>query len=157
MDVSLSLLTLWLAQKYSFWAYAGMIPSLHQSPNILCLHNYRAGKTSIQQVLFNNLPPKQTFYLETTLRIVKHHIESVLLMVSLPSWYNRHISTVIPLEVWDCPANITVETLGVPLSQFATIIFVIDIRVSPFCHWSSSLIYLSRTSRIYITSPYPSS
>lgn len=39
-------------------------------------------------------------------------------------------STVIPLEIWDCPGNITVETLGAPLSQFATIIFVIDIRVS---------------------------
>lgn len=40
------------------------------------------------------------------------------------------ISTVIPLEIWDCPGNITVETLGAPLSQFSTIIFVIDIRVS---------------------------
>ncbi|KAF4614194.1 hypothetical protein D9613_007943 [Agrocybe pediades] len=38
------------------------------------------------------------------------------------------ISTVIPLEIWDCPANTTVESLGVPLSQFSTIIFVIDIR-----------------------------
>ncbi|KAF9560749.1 hypothetical protein CPC08DRAFT_636252, partial [Agrocybe pediades] len=71
----------------------------------------RAGKTSIQQVLFNNLPPNQTFYLETTMRITKHAID-----------------TVIPLEIWDCPANTTVESLGVPLSQFSTIIFVIDIR-----------------------------
>lgn len=39
------------------------------------------------------------------------------------------ISTVIPLEIWDCPANTTVESLGVPLSHFSTIIFVIDIRV----------------------------
>ena len=38
-------------------------------------------------------------------------------------------STIIPLEIWDCPGNITVETLGAPLSQFATMIFVIDIRV----------------------------
>ncbi|PPQ63847.1 hypothetical protein CVT24_009060 [Panaeolus cyanescens] len=37
-------------------------------------------------------------------------------------------STVIPLEIWDCPANTTVESLGVPLSHFSTIIFVIDIR-----------------------------
>ncbi|KIM40025.1 hypothetical protein M413DRAFT_19697 [Hebeloma cylindrosporum] len=37
-------------------------------------------------------------------------------------------STVIPLQIWDCPANTTVESLGVPLSQFSTIIFVIDIR-----------------------------
>lgn len=36
--------------------------------------------------------------------------------------------TIIPLEIWDCPGNVTVETLGAPLSQFATMIFVIDIR-----------------------------
>ncbi|KAH7925853.1 hypothetical protein BV22DRAFT_1033560 [Leucogyrophana mollusca] len=36
--------------------------------------------------------------------------------------------TVIPLEIWDCPGNITVDSLGAPLSMFATIIFVIDIR-----------------------------
>ncbi|PPQ92239.1 hypothetical protein CVT25_008921 [Psilocybe cyanescens] len=78
---------------------------------ILLLGLRRAGKTSIQQVLFNNLPPNQTFYLETTMRVVKHSID-----------------TVIPLEIWDCPANTTVESLGVPLSQFSTIIFVIDIR-----------------------------
>ncbi|KAH9481309.1 GTP-binding protein gtr2 [Psilocybe cubensis] len=78
---------------------------------ILLLGLRRAGKTSIQQVLFNNLPPNQTFYLETTMRIVKHQID-----------------TVIPLELWDCPANTTVESLGAPLSQFSTIIFVIDIR-----------------------------
>ncbi|KAF8969163.1 Gtr1/RagA G protein conserved region-domain-containing protein [Flammula alnicola] len=90
----------------------------HRSPSdtvtrtkILLLGLRRAGKTSIQQVLFNNLPPNQTFYLETTMRIAKHAID-----------------TVIPLEIWDCPANTTVESLGVPLSQFSTIIFVIDIR-----------------------------
>ncbi|KAG6900597.1 hypothetical protein C0993_007820 [Termitomyces sp. T159_Od127] len=78
---------------------------------ILLLGLRRAGKTSIQQVLFNQVPPKQTFYLETTMRITKHQYDSVL-----------------PLEIWDCPGNITVDTLGVPLSQFATMIFVIDIR-----------------------------
>lgn len=40
---------------------------------------FRAGKTSIQQVLFNDLSPKQTFYLETTMRIVKHTFECVRL------------------------------------------------------------------------------
>jgi hypothetical protein len=39
---------------------------------------FRAGKTSIQQVLFKNLPPKETFYLETTMRIIKHRIEFVV-------------------------------------------------------------------------------
>lgn len=39
------------------------------------------------------------------------------------------LSTVIPLELWDCPANVTVASLGLPVSHFAAIIFVIDIRV----------------------------
>ncbi|KDQ24363.1 hypothetical protein PLEOSDRAFT_41380 [Pleurotus ostreatus PC15] len=78
---------------------------------ILLLGLRRSGKTSIQQVLFNDLSPKQTFYLEPTMRVVKHAYD-----------------TLIPLEIWDCPGNITVDTLGAPLSQFSSIIFVIDIR-----------------------------
>ncbi|KAJ7745736.1 Gtr1/RagA G protein Gtr2 [Mycena metata] len=78
---------------------------------ILLLGQRRSGKTSIKEVLFNALPPKQTFYLETTMRVVKHAYD-----------------TVIPLEIWDCPGNITVDTLGAPLSQFSALIFVIDIR-----------------------------
>lgn len=39
------------------------------------------------------------------------------------------ISTVIPLEIWDCPGNITVQDLGTPLSEFSSMVFVIDIRV----------------------------
>lgn len=39
-------------------------------------------------------------------------------------------STLIPLEMWDCPGNITVDTLDTPLSAFSSIVFVIDIRVS---------------------------
>ncbi|KAF8638312.1 hypothetical protein AX17_002332 [Amanita inopinata Kibby_2008] len=78
---------------------------------ILLLGLRRSGKTSIQQVIFNNLPPKQTFYLESTMRIAKHAVD-----------------TVIPLEVWDTPGNVTVETLGASLSQFSALVFVIDIR-----------------------------
>ncbi|KAJ7650016.1 Gtr1 raga G protein Gtr2, partial [Roridomyces roridus] len=78
---------------------------------ILLLGQRRSGKTSINQVLFNALPPKQTFYLEATMRISKHPYD-----------------TVIPLEIWDCPGNITVDTLGAPLSDFSALIFVIDIR-----------------------------
>ena len=48
----------------------------------------RSGKTSIQQVLFNNLPPKQTFYLETTMRIVKHTFE-----LSIPPRMSQSCST----------------------------------------------------------------
>ncbi|KAJ3876704.1 Gtr1/RagA G protein conserved region-domain-containing protein [Lentinula edodes] len=78
---------------------------------ILLLGLRRSGKTSIQQVLFDSMTPKETFYLDATMRTVKHTYD-----------------TIIPLEIWDCPGNITVETLGVPLSVFSTLVFVIDIR-----------------------------
>ncbi|KAI0649461.1 Gtr1/RagA G protein conserved region-domain-containing protein [Trametes meyenii] len=78
---------------------------------ILLLGMRRSGKTSIRQVLFNNLSPRETLYLETTTHLTKHTFD-----------------TVIPLEIWDCPGDTTPETLGAPLSQFATMIFVIDIQ-----------------------------
>ncbi|KAF5337923.1 hypothetical protein D9758_013111 [Tetrapyrgos nigripes] len=99
---------------YDLTAKSSRMPNSDNSlvrTKILLLGLRRSGKTSIQQVLFNNLPPKECFYLDATMRIVKHTYD-----------------TVIPLEIWDCPGNTTVESLGAPLSQFATLIFVIDIR-----------------------------
>ncbi|KAG2153824.1 Gtr1/RagA G protein [Suillus clintonianus] len=64
----------------------------------------RSGKTLILQVLFDDLPVKQTFYLEPTMRVAKHFID-----------------TIIPFEIWDCPGNITVDTLGASLIDFSTI------------------------------------
>ncbi|KAI0072758.1 hypothetical protein K474DRAFT_1650502 [Panus rudis PR-1116 ss-1] len=78
---------------------------------ILLLGLRRSGKSSIYEFLFNGLPPKQTFYLEMTTRVMKHIYD-----------------TVIPLEIWDCPGTTTIETLGVPLTQFSTLVFVIDIQ-----------------------------
>jgi len=34
----------------------------------------------------------------------------------------------IPLEIWDCPGNISFDSLDAPLSQFSSLIFVIDIQ-----------------------------
>ncbi|GJE96258.1 Gtr1/RagA G protein Gtr2 [Phanerochaete sordida] len=78
---------------------------------ILLMGMRRSGKTSIQEVLFHALPPKQTFYLEMTTRVSRHTYD-----------------TVIPLEIWDCPGTATLDTLEAPLSQFSTLVFVIDIQ-----------------------------
>lgn len=37
----------------------------------------RSGKTSIRQVLFNDLSPRETLYLETTTHLTKHTFECV--------------------------------------------------------------------------------
>jgi len=84
-----------------------------QRTKILLLGQQGSGKTSIQQCLFNDMPAKQTFFLDPTSRIAKHNYD-----------------TVIPLEIWDCPGNITLDSLGATLSEFSSIIFVIDIQDS---------------------------
>jgi Ras-related GTP-binding protein C/D len=76
-------------------------PKVHRT-KILLLGSRRSGKTSIRQVLFGQMSAKETFYLERTTRIVKHAYD-----------------TVIPAP----------ESLGVPLSAFGAMIFVLDIQV----------------------------
>ncbi|KAG1743957.1 Gtr1 raga G protein Gtr2 [Suillus paluster] len=97
-------------QNYSSTANLHTDGSIRRT-KILFLGTRRSGKTSILQVLFDDLPAKQTFYLEPTMRVAKHFID-----------------TIIPLEIWDCPGNVTVDTLGASLADFSTIVFVIDIR-----------------------------
>jgi Ras-related GTP-binding protein C/D len=79
------------------------------------------------------MPAKQTFFLDPTSRIAKHNYECVRhsplpFLPLLPPLVAQ--STVIPLEIWDCPGNITLDSLGATLSEFSSIIFVIDIQVS---------------------------
>lgn len=66
------------------------------------------------------------------MRITKYPFESVVLSPSLSFALTDRVraSTLIPLEMWDCPGTITVDTLGTSLSEFSSIVFVIDIRVS---------------------------
>ncbi|KAL1734391.1 Gtr1/RagA G protein Gtr2 [Schizophyllum commune] len=78
---------------------------------ILLVGLRRSGKSSIREVLFADMPPKETFYLEPTMRTRKTVYD-----------------TLIPLEIWDCPGTTTAENLGAPLSQFNALIFVIDMR-----------------------------
>ncbi|EKM59970.1 uncharacterized protein PHACADRAFT_250791, partial [Phanerochaete carnosa HHB-10118-sp] len=67
--------------------------------------------TSIPEVLFDALPPKQTSYLEMTTRARR-----------------RTYDAVIPLEFWNCPGTSTLEAPEASLGQFTTLVFVIDIQ-----------------------------
>ncbi|KAG2102505.1 uncharacterized protein F5147DRAFT_776251 [Suillus discolor] len=56
----------------------------------------------------------------------------------------RHfIDTVILLEIWDCPGNVTVDTPGLSLADVSTIVFVIHIR-GLYQHPISKLVEFSR-------------
>ncbi|KIO34496.1 hypothetical protein M407DRAFT_63638, partial [Tulasnella calospora MUT 4182] len=80
----------------------------------------RSGKTSVQEVVFNSLPPKDSFFLEATSKITKLDIDSM-----------------VAFQLWDCPGSREIEDLGVPLSYFQSIIFVLDIQddyYSPIAH-----------------------
>ncbi len=85
----------------------------------------------------------------------RYRVCSVALLSSLPPDGKVTPSTIIPLEIWDCPANTTVESLGVPLAQFSTIIFVIDIRVCVFILCAG--MPARNLHRICTTNPFPSS
>ncbi|CAE6415344.1 unnamed protein product [Rhizoctonia solani] len=82
-----------------------------QRKKVLVCGLRKSGKTSALRVLTHGIAPKDTFYIETTTQILKEDVD-----------------TIIPLEVWDCPGSTTVENLGVPLSQFSSIVFFIDIQ-----------------------------
>ncbi|KAG0691843.1 Gtr1/RagA G protein conserved region-domain-containing protein [Suillus ampliporus] len=91
---------------------------------ILFLGTRRSGKTSILQVLFDDLPVKQTFYLEPTMRVAKHFID-----------------TVIPLEIWDCPGN---DVYQQPVSKLVEFIVAAcqvnpDINFEVFVHKAERL------------------
>jgi hypothetical protein len=59
--------------KASGYVLISAMPS--ERTKVILLGLRRSGKTSIQQVLFNNLTPKKSFFLETTTRIIKHSFE----------------------------------------------------------------------------------
>ncbi|KAJ1307792.1 hypothetical protein OPQ81_001877 [Rhizoctonia solani] len=82
-----------------------------QRKKVLVCGLRKSGKTSALRVLIQGIAPKDTFYIETTTQIVKENVD-----------------TIIPLEVWDCPGSTTAQNLGVPLSQFSSIVFFIDIQ-----------------------------
>ncbi|KAF8604135.1 hypothetical protein BDV93DRAFT_108562 [Ceratobasidium sp. AG-I] len=82
-----------------------------QRKKVLVMGLRKSGKTSALRVLTHGIPPKDSFYIETSTQIAKENVE-----------------TIIPLEVWDCPGSTTIQTLGAPLSQFSSVVFFVDIQ-----------------------------
>jgi Gtr1/RagA G protein conserved region len=93
------------------------------------------------------MSPRDTFFIEPTFRVSKEDVKFVLyiLLVRSPTvadsifdWYG---STIIPLQLWDCPGGMPVENLDVLLDAFSTLVFVIDIQ-DEYSHAISKLVHL---------------
>ncbi|KAF8322641.1 hypothetical protein DL93DRAFT_2050327 [Clavulina sp. PMI_390] len=78
---------------------------------ILLMGHKRSGKTACKEVAFHGMTAKETFLLEPTRKVTKENLD-----------------VLIPIQVWDCPANYPVENLPLLLGAFFTIIYVIDIQ-----------------------------
>lgn len=94
-------------------AHAGQNGDAKQAPcsKVLLMGQRRSGKTSAKEAVLLNLPPKQTFYLESTTRITRTRLDSI-----------------VPFEIWDCPASTTIDSLGAPLSEFSSLLYFIDVQ-----------------------------
>lgn len=74
--------------------------------------------------MFQHLPIKDVPYIGITQKIEKVDYECVSRMVELTR------STIVPLQIWDTPANFDLDQLDVPLASFSTLVYVIDMQVS---------------------------
>jgi Ras-related GTP-binding protein C/D len=75
----------------------------------------RAGKTSIQKVVFHKMSPNETFYLEPTTKIIKNDISN---------------SSFVHFQIWDFPGDVNFNDPKVDaesiFKQCSALIFVLD-------------------------------
>ncbi|KAG2040022.1 hypothetical protein BDR03DRAFT_949993 [Suillus americanus] len=76
--------------------------TIHRT-KILFLGMRRSGKTSILQVHFDDLPVKQTFYLEPTMRVAKHFID--IFVIDIQDLHQHPVSKLVECIVAACQIN----------------------------------------------------
>ncbi|RXK42517.1 hypothetical protein M231_00071 [Tremella mesenterica] len=84
---------------------------------ILVLGWRKAGKSSCIKTVFQKVPVRDVAYFSVTQKIEKINYDSI-----------------IPLQIWDTPANFELDQLDVPIGSFATIIFVMDMQQDDSYH-----------------------
>lgn len=97
---------------------------------------------------------KETFLLEPTRTVTKENLEyvdstSTSLVLPYPGLMDQVCSILIPIQVWDCPANYPIENLPILLGAFSTIIYVIDIQVCSEKRHEPLLVYSQSISSGY--------
>lgn len=90
-------------------------------PRIVVLGPPNTGKSSIMQVVFYNLPPQETLYLEPTQGIERTSIAN---------------SEFMHFEIWDCPGGMDVADpnfeAGILFGGCSTLVYVIDAQNTPY-------------------------
>ena len=74
------------------------MPRLGENPRVLLMGARRAGKSSIQKVVFHKMSPHETLFLESTNKIVKNDIAN---------------SSFVQFEVWDFPGHVDTASAAV--------------------------------------------
>ena len=86
-----------------------------ESSRVLLMGARRAGKSSIQNVVFHRMSPHETLFLESTNRIIKHDISS---------------SSFVQFEVWDFPGHVDTASAAinpeVTYGDCGALVWVID-------------------------------
>ncbi|BEI87150.1 hypothetical protein CcaverHIS002_0704960 [Cutaneotrichosporon cavernicola] len=77
----------------------------------------KAGKSACIKTVFQHLPVKDVPYIGITQKIEKVDYD-----------------TIVPLQIWDTPANFDLDQLDVPLSSFSTLVYVIDMQQDDSYH-----------------------
>ena len=89
--------------------------SASTTPRILLMGARRAGKSSIQKVVFHKMSPHETLFIEATNKIVKNDIAN---------------SSFVQFEVWDFPGHVDTSSAAVkPESTYGgcgALVWVID-------------------------------
>lgn len=92
-------------------------------PRIVLLGPPNTGKSSIMQVVFYNLPPQETLYLEPTQGIERTSIAN---------------SEFMHFEIWDCPGGMDVADPSFEADFLfggcSTLVYVIDAQNTPYVH-----------------------
>lgn len=73
------------------------------------MRSFRSGKSSISGVVFDQLPPNETLFLEVTARIKKYSISLVLVFYSYQhASLTRYGSSFMDFQVWDFPGLVDI-------------------------------------------------
>ena len=122
--------TTYNAQKYFYWVNGGLFSPLLSPHSPSTLRRAGAGRPPYSRSYSTTCPRNKPSISNPRQKRPNTATSTSDNPPFLDPFLLTRPSTVIPLEIWDCPGNTTPESLGASLADFSSIIFVIDIQVA---------------------------